>query len=142
MSMPVWLITGLSAAGKSTLAARLARRYHAVLLDADRERRRWPHLGFNATDRLHNLRRLAARAATFPRRIVVVVAIAPQRADRRAFVRRLWPRPVHLIFLDTPLHQCRSRDQRGLYAGAAAGTVCGLPGVDVPYIAPGHINTR
>ncbi len=136
-SCVVW-ITGLSAAGKSTLARQLARRRHGVYIDADNERRRWAHIGFNSYDRVRSMVRLAQRVRNFQRQspLIVVAAISPKRIERRVALTRLRPARWLLVHLATPLSFCERRDSKKLYERAHAGRLVHVSGVDETYEQP------
>ena len=138
--------TGLSGAGKSTIAAAVAEYLLAAdrpvtVLDGDEIRRGLnADLGFSATDRSENIRRIGevARLMANAGLVVLVPVISPYRADRDRV------RAIHAaaglafveVFVDTPLDVCEQRDPKGLYARARAGELKGLTGVDDPYEAP------
>ncbi|WP_228001098.1 adenylyl-sulfate kinase [Nocardia australiensis] len=143
--MTVWL-TGLSGSGKSTVAVELERRLIAAgrpafLLDGDNLRHGLnADLGFDAADRVENVRRVGEVARLFAEAgvLAVVSLISPYQADRDraraahdaagiAFVE---------VFVDTPLEICESRDPKGMYAKARAGEIRGFTGIDAPYEKP------
>ena len=139
----VWL-TGLPAAGKSTIADRLevllhAGGHHTMALDGDNLRHGLCRdLGFSADDRTENIRRAgeAARLLLEAGLIVIASFVSPFRADRD-LVRAMCPAGMFIeVFVNTPLAVCQTRDPKGLYRRAAAGTLKGLTGVDAPYEAP------
>ena len=135
--------TGLSGAGKSTIAdmveARLhARGAHTILLDGDNLRHGLNRdLGFTDADRVENIRRVAevAKLMTQAGLIVLCSFISPFRAERRA-ARDLIDDDFIEIFVDTPLDQCIARDPKGLYRRALAGEIKNITGLDQPYEAP------
>jgi bifunctional enzyme CysN/CysC len=136
--------TGLSGAGKSTIAnlveAKLhARGRHTFLLDGDNVRLGLnKDLGFTAADRVENIRRAgeAARLMMDAGLIVLTAFISPFRAER-AMVRELVaPGDFIEIFVDTPLAEAERRDTKGLYRKARAGKLANFTGVDSPYEAP------
>jgi bifunctional enzyme CysN/CysC len=143
----VWF-TGLSGAGKSTVAAEVERALvragrAAYLLDGDNLRHGLnADLGFSAEDRTENIRRVGEVARLFADAGVValVPVISPYRADRDRV------RAIHLavglpfveVFVDTPLDVCEARDVKGLYARARAGEIAGFTGIDDPYEPPEH----
>ncbi len=143
--LTVWL-TGLSAAGKTTLgdavAAALRADGHAVeRLDGDALRARVSaDLGFGPADRAENVRRageLAARAAN--EGTIVVVSLISPYASGRTEIREshnLQGLGFVEVFVDTPLTECRRRDPRGLYARAERHEVTNVTGVDDPYEPP------
>lgn len=139
----VWL-TGLSGAGKSTIAARVdaqlhARGRHSYILDGDNLRfGLCRDLGFSPEDRAENVRRLgeAARLLQDAGLIVLVAAISPYREDRARVRERLPPGRFLEVFVDAPLAVCESRDPKGLYRRARAGEITGFSGIDAPYEPP------
>jgi len=139
----VWL-TGLPASGKSTIADRLevllhAGGHHTMALDGDNLRHGLCRdLGFSAGDRAENIRRAGETARLMLEAGLIVIAsfVSPFRADRD-LARALCPPGMFIeVFVNTPLAVCQTRDPKGLYRRAAAGTLKGLTGVDAPYEAP------
>jgi len=139
----IWL-TGLSGAGKSTIAQNLARNLainnHLVrILDGD-ELRKGPckDLGFGEADRKENIRRTAEMAKHFVNDgyNVIVALISPYREDRQKA--RILIGADHFIevFIDTPIQVCIERDPKGLYAKAAKGEIKNFTGLDAPYETP------
>lgn len=139
-------ITGLPAAGKTTLGRALARELEAQarpvsLLDGDDLRRGvCADLGFDREGRRENARRTASLAAAGAQAgsIVVVALVSPYAADRRA-ARALHEQrdlPFIEVFLDIPLAECEQRDPKGLFAAARRGEIARFTGVDDPYEAP------
>jgi bifunctional enzyme CysN/CysC len=136
--------TGLSGAGKSTIANLVERKLHArdrhtFLLDGDNVRLGLNRdLGFTAADRVENIRRAgeAAKLMMDAGLIVLTAFISPFRAER-AMVRELVPEGDFIeIFIDTPLAEAERRDVKGLYRKARAGNLANFTGVDSPYEAP------
>ena len=136
--------TGLSGAGKSTVANALeqalyARGYHTYLLDGDNVRHGLnKNLGFSPDDREENIRRIGEVAKLFVDggTIVLTAFISPYRRDRE-LVRQLVDEGEFLeVFVDTPLDVCEDRDPKGLYKKARAGEIRGFTGIDDPYEAP------
>ena len=136
--------TGLSGAGKSTIANLVEQKLHArgrhtFLLDGDNVRLGLnKDLGFTAADRVENIRRAgeAARLMLDAGLIVLTAFISPFRAER-AMVRELVPDGDFIeIFVDTPLAEAERRDTKGLYRKARAGTLINFTGVDSPYEIP------
>lgn len=136
--------TGLSGAGKSTVANALeqalhARGYHTYLLDGDNVRHGLnKNLGFSAEDREENIRRIGEVAKLFVDggTIVLTAFISPYRRDREQ-VRELVDEGEFLeVFVNTPLDVCETRDPKGLYKKARAGEIKGFTGIDDPYEAP------
>lgn len=139
----VWF-TGLSGAGKSTIADRveqglMAEGLHSVLLDGDNVRGGLNRdLGFTDADRVENVRRVAevARLMTDAGLIVLVAFISPFRAERD-MARALMPSGEFLeIHVDAPLSVVEARDVKGLYTRARAGRLANFTGIDSPYEAP------
>lgn len=141
----VWL-TGLSASGKSSVAAEVERRLvqrgqPAYVLDGDNLRLGInADLGFAAEDRQENVRRVSEIARLFADAGVVVLVplISPYAADRaRARASHTAAGLLFLeVFVDTPLETCEARDPKGLYAKARAGEIRHFTGVDDPYEPP------
>ncbi|MGZ4166122.1 MAG: sulfate adenylyltransferase subunit CysN [Solirubrobacteraceae bacterium] len=139
----VWL-TGLSAAGKSTIAnlveQELHRRgRHTYLLDGDNVRHGLnSDLGFTEADRVENIRRVAevARLMVDAGLIVLVSFISPFRAERR-MARSLFDESEFIeVFVDVPLAIAEQRDPKGLYRKARSGGIQNFTGIDSPYEPP------
>jgi adenylyl-sulfate kinase len=136
--------TGLSGAGKSTIAALVDARLvqlgrHSYILDGDNLRFGLCNdLDFSPEDRAENTRRLAEVAALFVDAglIVLVAAISPYRRDRDHARTRLPPGRFVEVFVDTDLAECERRDPKGLYRKARAGEITGFSGIDAPYERP------
>jgi adenylyl-sulfate kinase len=139
--MTVWF-TGLSSAGKSTLATEVHRRLvgrhlRAEVLDGDTLRKHLCiDLGFSKEDRNINVRRIGFVAELLSRYgvIVLVAAISPYRALRDE-VRGKISRFAE-VYVNAPLKVCEQRDVKGLYRRARAGQLPNFTGVDDPYEAP------
>ncbi len=136
----VWF-TGLSGAGKSTIAAALLTRLHATgaaveLLDGDVLRAQFPGTGFSRTERDSHNRRVAFMASRLEAHGVTVLVslVSPYRESRDAA--RALCRTFVEVHVATPLAVCEARDTKGLYAQARAGTLTNLSGVGDPYEAP------
>lgn len=136
--------TGLSGAGKSTIANLVERRLHAnglhtYVLDGDNLRHGLnKDLGFTDEARVENVRRVAevARLMVDAGLIVLVCVISPFREERR-FARELFEEGEFVeVFVDTPLDECERRDPKGLYHKARAGLIRNFTGIDSPYEAP------
>ena len=136
--------TGLSGAGKSTIANLVeaglhARGVHTVLLDGDNVRHGLnKDLGFTETDRVENIRRIGevAKLMTEAGLVVLCSFISPFRAERR-MVRELLEEGEFLeVFVDAPIDVCIARDPKGLYKRALAGEIKNFTGVDQAYEAP------
>ena len=136
--------TGLSGAGKSTIANLVEQRLldeglHSVLLDGDNVRHGLNRdLGFTDADRVENIRRITevARLMTDAGLIVLVSFISPFREERRMARERMEPGEFVEIFVDVPLAVAEARDVKGLYAKARAGQLSHFTGIDSPYEAP------
>ena len=136
--------TGLSGAGKSTIANLVeqelhARGRHTFLLDGDNIRLGLSRdLGFTDADRVENIRRAGAAARLMMDAGLIVLAafISPFRAERN-MVREMVPKGDFIeIFIDTPLEEAERRDTKGLYAKARAGALANFTGIDSPYEPP------
>jgi len=136
--------TGLSGAGKSTVANLVDRRlhalgYHTFILDGDNVRHGLNRdLGFTDEDRVENIRRVAevARLMADAGLIVLVSFISPFRAERRMARERFAEGEFVEVFVDVPLAVAEARDVKGLYAKARAGQIPNFTGIDSPYEAP------
>jgi len=145
----LWL-TGLSGAGKSTIAdlveTELHRRgKHTYLLDGDNVRHGLNRdLGFSDTDRVENIRRVAevARLMVDAGLIVLVSFISPFRSDRE-LARGLFADGEFIeVFVDTPLAVAEARDPKGLYKKARSGQLPNFTGIDSPYEPPQNPELR
>ena len=145
----LWL-TGLSGAGKSTIANLVERKLarmnrHTFLLDGDNVRHGLnKDLGFTDADRVENIRRVGevARLMADAGLIVVTAFISPFRAERE-MVRAMLPAGEFFeIHVDTPLAEAERRDVKGLYAKARSGQLKNFTGVDSPYEPPEHPELR
>jgi adenylylsulfate kinase len=139
----VW-ITGLSGAGKTTLAQALERTLFdrgcgVFVLDGDKVRHGLcADLGFSLPERSENVRRIGEVARLFYEagQIAIVSVISPLRADR-ARARALIPAPHFIeVHCDCPLAVCEARDPKGLYRKARAGLLPEFTGITSPYEAP------
>ena len=138
----LWL-TGLSGAGKSTVAMALERRlfdqgWQVFTLDGDNLRHGLNgDLGFSPGDRDENIRRAAETAKLMAETGVLVIAtfISPLRVHRRT-ARDIVGWDFHEIFVDAGLEVCEGRDPKGLYARARAGEIPEFTGVSAPYEEP------
>jgi len=136
--------TGLSAAGKSTIADHLERKLHALgkhtfVLDGDNVRHGLNRdLGFTEADRVENIRRVAEVAKLFVEAgmIALVSFISPFRAEREMARALVTPGEFVEIFVDTPLEACERRDPKGLYKKARRGELKNFTGLDSPYEPP------
>jgi bifunctional enzyme CysN/CysC len=145
----VWF-TGLSGAGKSTIANLVEKRLHAMgrhtyLLDGDNVRHGLNRdLGFTDADRVENIRRVAevARLMVDAGLVVLVSFISPFRSERRMARALLRAGEFVEVFVDTPLEVAESRDPKGLYGKARRGELTNFTGVDSPYEVPEHADVR
>ncbi|MDQ6783390.1 MAG: sulfate adenylyltransferase subunit CysN [Actinomycetota bacterium] len=145
----VWF-TGLSGAGKSTIANALERKLHAegghtYLLDGDNVRHGLnKDLGFTDADRVENIRRVSEVAGLMVDAglIVLVSFISPFQAERQMARQRLAEGEFVEVHVDTPLAVAEQRDEKGLYARARRGELVNFTGIDSPYEAPQHPEIR
>jgi bifunctional enzyme CysN/CysC len=136
--------TGLSGAGKSTIANLVDKKLHAMnrhtyLLDGDNVRHGLnKDLGFTAADRVENIRRIAevAKLMVDAGLIVSTAFISPFRAEREMARYLLPPGDFIEIFIDTPLQVAEQRDPKGLYKKARRGELKNFTGIDSPYETP------
>ncbi len=141
----VWL-TGLSGAGKSTIAQGVeaelfARGMHAYILDGDNIRHGLnSNLGFLPEDRVENIRRVSevAKLMADAGTVVITAFISPYRMDRRRAREIALEAKAEFIevFVDAPLQVCEQRDPKQLYKRARAGQIRDFTGIDAPYEAP------
>ena len=142
--------TGLSGAGKSTIANIVAKKLHRMnrhsfLLDGDNVRHGLnKDLGFTEADRIENIRRVGevARLMADSGLIVVTAFISPFRAERQ-MVREMLPDGEFIeVHIDTPLSVAEERDVKGLYKKARSGELKNFTGIDSPYEAPENPEIR
>jgi bifunctional enzyme CysN/CysC len=141
----IWL-TGLSGAGKSTVAQALERELfqramHTYVLDGDNIRHGLnSNLGFAPDDRVENIRRVSevAKLMSDAGTVVITAFISPYRMDRsRAREIALEGNAEFIeVFVDAPLEVCEARDPKNLYKKARAGQIRDFTGIDAPYEAP------
>ena len=147
----IWL-TGLSGAGKSTIAEALVPRLRAAghqvdILDGDEVRQvLTADLGFSREDRITNVRRIGYVAEVLSRNgvLTLVPVIAPYAEARDSVAERHEKAgvPFVLIHVATTVELCAERDVKGLYAKQKAGLMSGLTGVDDPYEDPAEPDLR
>jgi adenylyl-sulfate kinase len=148
----VWL-TGLSGAGKTTIAYDLVRRLNlrghvTEHLDGDEIRQMlFPELGFTRKDRETNIARIAWVASRIARAgaCVVVSVLSPYasaRAHARTTVEALCVIPFLEVYVCTPLDVCIARDPKGLYAQALSGHLPEFTGISAPYEQPQNPDLR
>lgn len=139
----VWF-TGLSGAGKSTVAEELTVRLlehgrRVTVLDGDVVRTHLSHgLGFDKEDRDRNILRIGFVAAEVSTHggLVVCAAVSPYRAARNEVRNMVGPDRFIEVFVDTPLEVCEERDTKGFYAKARAGEITNFTGISDPYERP------
>jgi len=142
--------TGLSGAGKSTIANLVDKRLHSTrrhtyLLDGDNVRHGMnKDLGFTAADRVENIRRIAemAKILVDAGLIVSTAFISPFQAERQMARALVGEDEFIEIFVDTPLAVAEQRDPKGLYRKARRGDLKNFTGIDSPYEAPEHPDLR
>ncbi|MGY8706286.1 sulfate adenylyltransferase subunit CysN [Bradyrhizobium sp. 18BD] len=139
----IWF-TGLSGAGKSTIANILDQKLyalgnHTMLLDGDNLRHGLNRdLGFTEADRVENIRRVGevAKLMVDSGLIVICSFISPYKAERD-MVRGLVAEGDFIeVFVNTPIEECMRRDPKGLYTKAKEGKIKNFTGIDAPYEAP------
>jgi bifunctional enzyme CysN/CysC len=136
--------TGLSGAGKSTVANLVEKRLHSLgrhtyTLDGDNVRHGLnKDLGFTDADRVENIRRVAevSRLMVDAGLIVLVSFISPFRSERRLARALMQPGEFFEVFVDTPLEEAEKRDPKGLYKKARRGELQNFTGIDSPYETP------
>tara|TARA_B100000123_G_scaffold259293_1_gene224703 strand:+ start:3502 stop:5421 length:1920 start_codon:yes stop_codon:yes gene_type:complete len=142
-SVVLWF-TGLSGAGKSTVANLVEKKLHALgkhtyTLDGDNVRHGLnKDLGFTDADRVENIRRVGETAKLFVDAgvITLVSFISPFKSERQ-LARSLVEKDEFIeVFIDTPLEVCEQRDVKGLYKKARAGEIANFTGISSPYERP------
>jgi adenylyl-sulfate kinase len=145
----IWL-TGLSGAGKSTIAKGLeqalqSKNIPVSILDGDVLRATLcKDLGFSKEDRIENMRRTAALAKSLLDEgdVVIVALISPYAQDRLKARQLFQERQFLEVFINTPLETCIQRDPKGLYAKALKGEIKNFTGIDSPYQEPTNPEIR
>jgi adenylyl-sulfate kinase len=133
----LWM-TGLSGAGKSTIAEALKDKLNCTILDGDVVRNGLcKGLGFSAEDRKENIRRIAevAKLMNGAGLNIIVACISPYDADRQ-MAREIVGAPFKLLHVCTPLDVCEQRDVKGLYAKVRSGKLAEFTGISSPYEVP------
>lgn len=136
--------TGLSGAGKSTIAnlveAELHKRgHHTISLDGDNVRHGLNRdLGFTEVDRVENIRRVSEVSKLMLDAGLITLSsfISPFRSERKMARDRVESGEFCEVFVDTPLEVAEQRDAKGLYKKARAGEIKNFTGIDSPYEAP------
>jgi len=139
----IWL-TGLSGAGKSTIANLIDQKLfvfgrHTILLDGDNIRHGLSRdLGFSEADRVENIRRVGevAKLMVDAGLIVICSFISPYQAERDMARSLVGEGEFIEVHVDTPVDECARRDPKGLYAKARSGQIRNFTGIDAPYEAP------
>ena len=140
----IWM-SGLSGAGKSTIANALEKRLYAMgkktmLLDGDNVRMGLnSNLGFSEEDRVENIRRIAevAKLMNDAGLIVITAFISPYRQDRRN-AKKIIGNEFREVYISTSLAECERRDVKGLYKAAREGKISSFTGISSPYEVPEH----
>lgn len=142
-SAAIWF-TGLSGSGKSTLAHAVEERLYQMkcrtfVLDGDNVRHGLcGDLGFSENDRKENIRRIGETAKLFVEAGVITLTafISPFSADRLR-ARQLFNKGDFIeVYCRCPIETCESRDVKGIYQRARAGTIQSFTGISSPYEAP------
>ena len=141
-AVTVWM-TGLSGAGKSTIANEVEKRLfaegkHTMLLDGDNVRMGLnKNLGFGEADRVENIRRVAEVSKLINDAGIIVLAsfISPFHQDRRNAKEIIGDRFIE-VYVSTPLEECEKRDKKGLYKKAREGVLSDFTGISSPYEIP------
>jgi len=149
----IWL-TGLSGAGKSTIALELERilfdrGYQVRILDGDNVRQGLnSDLGFSADDRRENIRRIGEVSKLFSETGMITISafISPYTRDRDRIRSIMPPGDFVEVYIECSLAECERRDTKGLYKKARAGLIKNFTGIDDPFEAPANselvINTE
>jgi adenylyl-sulfate kinase len=140
----IWL-TGLSGAGKSTIAGGLKQRLadlgkHAFVLDGDIMRGGLcSDLSFSHSDRTENVRRISEVSKLFAEAgvICIVALISPYQSDRNSARTIIGTHRFIEVYVNAPMDVCEHRDPKGLYARARAGQIKEFTGISAPYEPPG-----
>ena len=138
----IWM-SGLSGAGKSTIANALEKRLYAMgkktmILDGDNVRMGLNStLGFSDEDRIENIRRIAevAKLMNDAGLIVITAFISPYRQDRRN-AKKIIGRDFREVYVSTSIEECEKRDVKGLYKAAREGKIAYFTGISSPYEVP------
>lgn len=147
--LAIWL-TGLSGAGKSTIADALEaflnqKGIHTYILDGDNVRRGvCSDLGFSPEDRSENIRRIGELAALFVDAGIVVITsfISPFEKDRELARKTVGDKFFFELFVDAPIEVCEKRDPKGLYKKVRAGEISNFTGISSPFEKPVNPDLR
>ena len=138
----VW-ITGLSGAGKTTIARALSTKVNnALVIDGDDLRAERPKLGFSMQDRFSNVYHATYKAITHvshAQGIAIVSLISPliaMRKEAKHLVEGYSNAKFIEVYMDIPLEICELRDPKGLYKQVRAGKIENFTGIDSPYETP------
>ena len=142
-SCVIWF-TGLSAAGKSTLANALCEKFHSMhihgyVLDGDNIRHGLnKDLGFKPEDRKENIRRIGevAKLLVDAGLVAITAFISPYREDRRQSRELVRSDEFIEVYLKCNLEECERRDPKGVYKKARAGEIKDFTGISAPYEEP------
>ena len=142
-SKVIWL-TGLSAAGKTTLARNIElelnkRGFFSQILDGDNVRDGInSNLGFSEEDRYENIRRIAEVSKLFLNAGIICINsfISPTKEIRQMAKNIIGPEDFIEVYVNAPLEVCEQRDVKGLYKKARAGEIKNFTGIDAPYEPP------
>ena len=140
-------MSGLSGAGKSTIANALEKRLYTMgkktmLLDGDNVRMGLnSNLGFSDEDRVENIRRIAevAKLMNDAGLIVITAFISPYRQDRRN-AKKIIGEGFREVYVSTSIAECEKRDVKGLYKAAREGKIAHFTGITSPYEVPEHLD--
>nr|MBN2277214.1 adenylyl-sulfate kinase [candidate division Zixibacteria bacterium] len=141
----IWL-TGLSGAGKSTIAQELerilfSRGYQIRILDGDNVRQGLnSDLGFSADDRQENIRRIGEVSKLFAETGIITISafISPYTRDRERIRGIMPPGDFIEVYVECSLAECERRDTKGLYKKARAGLIKNFTGIDDPFEPPAN----
>lgn len=141
---PVFWFMGLSASGKSAIARIVERSlfdegYSVQLLDGDNVRDGLnAGLGFTPQDRYENIRRIAEVAKLMANAgVITICSFITPTTDLQELARSIvGEEALRLVFVDTPIDVCASRDTKGLYEQARNGTLKNFTGVSAPFVPP------
>lgn len=139
----IWM-TGLSGSGKTTLAIGLEKLlyekgYLVEVMDGDNARSGInSNLGFSDEDRKENIRRIAEISKLFVNCGIITINsfVSPSDALRNMAKQIIGEKDFHLVYINTPLAICETRDPKGLYAKARRGEIKNFTGISAPFEAP------